>query len=110
MTECMPIATPTLDYKLDREGTSGMACGPDIAIFSDKDKQPLPPGTVGHIVISGSPVFLGYQDPAVGLRLFRLVFWLTPVKQFCIIATLHHDDAVQDNVCVCGACTLVHAV
>ena len=65
MTECMPIATPGLDYKLDREGTSGLACGPSIAIFSDQTKQPVPPGTVGHIVLAGSPLFLGYEDPQV---------------------------------------------
>jgi acyl-CoA synthetase (AMP-forming)/AMP-acid ligase II/acyl carrier protein len=59
MTECMPISTPPLDYTLDRVGTSGIGCGPEIAILDDLD-QHLPPGCVGRINVRGGPTFLGY--------------------------------------------------
>ena len=36
MTECMPIASPPPDYKLDRPGCSGLAVGADIEIKDDK--------------------------------------------------------------------------
>lgn len=39
MTECMPISSPPVDYKLDRPGTSGLAVGPELAILDDKGEQ-----------------------------------------------------------------------
>ncbi|KAI9149614.1 putative NRPS-like protein biosynthetic cluster [Paramyrothecium foliicola] len=59
MTECMPISTPPLDYKLERPGTSGYSCGPCIAILDWVGKQ-VPTGTVGRICIRGEPLFQGY--------------------------------------------------
>ena len=59
MTECMPISTPPLDYTLDRVGTSGIGCGPEIAILDDSDNH-LPPGCVGRINVRGGPTFRGY--------------------------------------------------
>jgi acyl-CoA synthetase (AMP-forming)/AMP-acid ligase II len=60
MTECMPISTPPRDYCLDREGTSGLMVGPEVAIFNNavpvaKD------GLVGHIMVRGAPCFDGYE-------------------------------------------------
>lgn len=62
MTECMPISTPPVDYKLDRPGTSGISTGPDLAIF-DYDLKPVPSGTVGRICVRGEPLFPGYLLP-----------------------------------------------
>lgn len=59
MTECMPISTPPLDYKLDRPGTSGISTGVDLAIF-DYDFNRVLPGTVGRICVRGEPLFPGY--------------------------------------------------
>ncbi|KIN03273.1 hypothetical protein OIDMADRAFT_40858 [Oidiodendron maius Zn] len=59
MTECMPISTPLLDYALDRPGTSGIGCGPEISILDDAD-NPLPAGHVGRISVRGGPTFSGY--------------------------------------------------
>lgn len=62
MTECMPISTPPVDYKLDRPGTSGISTGPDLAIF-DFDFNSVPSGTVGRICVRGEPLFPGYLQP-----------------------------------------------
>ncbi|KAK6088072.1 peroxisomal-coenzyme a synthetase [Seiridium cupressi] len=59
MTECMPISTPPLDYKLDREGTSGITVGPELTIL-DGAGQTVAPHTIGRISVRGSPVFEGY--------------------------------------------------
>ncbi|KAF2148267.1 hypothetical protein K461DRAFT_233152 [Myriangium duriaei CBS 260.36] len=59
MTECMPISSPPLDYKLDRSGTSGVSVGPDLAILDGKDDF-LPAGEVGRIAVRGAPLFGGY--------------------------------------------------
>lgn len=60
MTECMPISTPPLNYKLDRPGTSGISVGPDMAILDGNDNV-LPKDTVGRIAVRGAPVFEGYK-------------------------------------------------
>jgi len=60
MTECMPISTPPQNYKLDRPGTSGIAVGPELAIYDDN--EPVPPETVGRIMVRGLPLFSGYED------------------------------------------------
>ncbi|KAG5791266.1 hypothetical protein H9Q69_009692 [Fusarium xylarioides] len=62
MTECMPISTPPLDYRLDREGTSGISTGPELTIL-DWSKQTVTNGTVGRICVRGEPVFPGYLKP-----------------------------------------------
>ncbi|KEY66575.1 hypothetical protein S7711_01869 [Stachybotrys chartarum IBT 7711] len=59
MTECMPISTPPLDYRLDRQGTSGVSTGPEIAILDWSDDR-APKGVVGRICVRGEPVFPGY--------------------------------------------------
>lgn len=55
----MPISTPPLDYKLDREGTSGITVGPELAIL-DGAESLAPPHTIGRISLRGSPLFEGY--------------------------------------------------
>lgn len=62
MTECMPISTPPVNYRLDRPGTSGISTGPDLAILNF-DFQTLPSGTVGRICVRGEPLFPGYLRP-----------------------------------------------
>lgn len=59
MTECMPISTPPLDYALDRPGTSGISCGPEIAVL-DGNENYAPTREVGRICVRGSPLFPGY--------------------------------------------------
>ncbi|CAM9906168.1 unnamed protein product, partial [Phaeothamnion confervicola] len=60
MTECMPISSPPVDYKLDRPGTSGRACGPEVSIRDDGG-VPMPPDAVGNICVRGAPLFPGYE-------------------------------------------------
>ncbi|KAI8341770.1 hypothetical protein BC941DRAFT_345688 [Chlamydoabsidia padenii] len=60
MTECMPISTPPRDYCLDREGTSGLPVGPEIAIFNNSVRV-AKDGLVGHIMVRGAPCFDGYE-------------------------------------------------
>ncbi|KAI8666877.1 Carrier domain-containing protein [Fusarium sp. Ph1] len=62
MTECMPISTPPLNYRLDREGTSGISTGPDLTIL-DWSEVVVSNGTVGRICVRGEPVFPGYLKP-----------------------------------------------
>ncbi|KAJ4141732.1 hypothetical protein NW768_000949 [Fusarium equiseti] len=62
MTECMPISTPPLNYRLDREGTSGISTGPELTIL-DWSEDPVPNHTVGRICVRGEPVFPGYLRP-----------------------------------------------
>jgi acetyltransferase-like isoleucine patch superfamily enzyme/acyl carrier protein len=58
----MPISTPPLDYKLDREGTSGISVGPELTILDGAERQ-APPHIIGRISVRGSPVFEGYLKP-----------------------------------------------
>ncbi|KAH7116342.1 peroxisomal-coenzyme A synthetase [Dactylonectria macrodidyma] len=62
MTECMPISTPPLDYRLDRPGTSGISTGPEITVLDSSDNASSP-GVVGRICVRGQPVFGGYLQP-----------------------------------------------
>ncbi|KAI8310161.1 putative peroxisomal-coenzyme A synthetase [Colletotrichum sp. SAR11_59] len=62
MTECMPISTPPLDYKLGRPGTSGISTGPDLTVLDYSDERSAP-GEVGRICVRGEPVFSGYLKP-----------------------------------------------
>ena len=59
MTECMPISTPPLDYRLQKTGTSGISVGPEIAILNN-NQQHENTGVVGRICVRGPPVFTGY--------------------------------------------------
>jgi acetyltransferase-like isoleucine patch superfamily enzyme/acyl carrier protein len=58
----MPISTPPLNYKLEREGTSGISTGPELTIL-DWSEQHVASGTVGRICVRGEPVFPGYLTP-----------------------------------------------
>lgn len=62
MTECMPISTPPVDYKLDRPGTSGISTGPEMSIF-DENFNKVASGSVGRICVRGEPLFPGYLQP-----------------------------------------------
>ncbi|KAJ3030794.1 hypothetical protein HDV00_008707 [Rhizophlyctis rosea] len=62
MTECMPISTPAPGYKLERSGTSGRSCGPEIAIFNPALTRTEMTGTIGHICVRGEPLFGGYEN------------------------------------------------
>jgi acyl carrier protein len=76
MTECAPIASPPTDYKLDREGTSGRPCGPDVAILGDSPGKRVPTGTTGRICVRGFPVFPGYlTDGGINKGAFEEAGW-----------------------------------
>lgn len=62
MTECMPISTPPVNYKLDRPGTSGISTGPELKIFDHAFNSVLS-GIVGRICVRGEPLFPGYLQP-----------------------------------------------
>ncbi|KAL1895796.1 putative NRPS-like protein biosynthetic cluster [Ceratocystis pirilliformis] len=76
MTECMPISTPPLTYKLEREGTSGISTGPDMAILDASGNQ-LGPMETGYINVRGSPVFGGYlkDDGSLDVSVFNTAGW-----------------------------------
>lgn len=59
MTECMPISTPPIDYKLDRSGTSGVSAGPELAIL-DRAGSKTRASVIGRICVRGNPLFAGY--------------------------------------------------
>ncbi|KAI0020911.1 hypothetical protein F4780DRAFT_319670 [Xylariomycetidae sp. FL0641] len=59
MTECMPISTPPMSYRLEKTGTSGISVGPEIAILDDRGVH-VSPGTLGRINVRGLPAFGGY--------------------------------------------------
>lgn len=61
MTECMPISTPPMDYKMDRPGTSGVSVGPEISILDGADIH-QPHHTNGRIAVRGPPLFPGYLE------------------------------------------------
>jgi len=72
----MPIASPPTNYKLDRPGCSGVACGPDLSIRdpSDLDQQ-LSCGQTGAICVRGIPTFDGYEiSPDTSVPLDRSAF------------------------------------
>lgn len=58
----MPISTPPLNYKLDREGTSGVTVGPELTILDGAGGR-VSPHTIGRISVRGPPVFEGYLRP-----------------------------------------------
>lgn len=62
MTECMPISTPPVDYKLDRPGTSGISTGPGLTVLDGLDRE-VSPHTIGRISVRGEPTFKGYLLP-----------------------------------------------
>lgn len=76
MTECMPICTPPLDYRLEKSGTSGISVGPEISIL-DYANLPVQRGTVGHINIRGAPLFSGYltEDNSIDNSCFSADGW-----------------------------------
>ena len=76
MTEAMPIASPPLNYTLDRPGTSGRSVGPEIAVLDGNDK-PAALGVVGQIYVRGAPVFHGYlqKDGKVDKSAFNADGW-----------------------------------
>ena len=58
----MPIASPPLDYKLDRPGCSGIACGPHLSIRNPGNlEQELPRDVTGAVCVRGAPTFEGYE-------------------------------------------------
>ncbi|GLA54733.1 putative NRPS-like protein biosynthetic cluster [Aspergillus niger] len=61
MTECVPITAPPQTGSFSRPGSSGVAVGPEVAIFNTQyTQQRTPTGSVGRICVRGLPVFPGY--------------------------------------------------
>jgi acyl-CoA synthetase (AMP-forming)/AMP-acid ligase II len=63
MTECMPISSPSCDYKLDHPNSSGQMCGPTVRILDDAGSA-LGVGEVGNICLKGAPLMEGYLGDA----------------------------------------------
>ena len=62
MTECMPIASPPVSYRLERPGCSGIACGPGLSIRDPANiERELPAGQTGNVCVRGVPTFSGYE-------------------------------------------------
>ncbi|GLB07782.1 putative PKS/NRPS-like protein biosynthetic cluster [Aspergillus tubingensis] len=61
MTECVPITAPPKAGCFSRPGSTGLAAGPELAIFhTHHTQQHAPTGSVGRICVRGLPVFPGY--------------------------------------------------
>ncbi|KAJ7912998.1 hypothetical protein B0H13DRAFT_2471972 [Mycena leptocephala] len=71
MTECMPIASPSVSYRLERPGCSGIACGPYLSIREPSNiENAFAANRTGAICVRGLPTFQGYEvspDPDVPL-------------------------------------------
>lgn len=65
MTECMPISSPPYNYQLQKPGTSGVAVGPEIRIFS-ANFEVCQPRKEGNICVRGRPCFHGYGGQSQG--------------------------------------------
>ncbi|KAJ6617908.1 AMP-dependent synthetase and ligase [Mycena sp. CBHHK59/15] len=76
MTECMPIASPPITYRLDRPGCSGIACGPYLSIRDPADlERALPADRTGAICVRGLPAFEGYEvSPDISVPLDTSAF------------------------------------
>jgi acyl-CoA synthetase (AMP-forming)/AMP-acid ligase II len=61
MTECMPISSPPPGYTLSRPGSSGLCCGPSVAVLDPQTGNELPAGQTGTICVKGAPLFDGYE-------------------------------------------------
>ncbi|KAJ7153111.1 acetyl-CoA synthetase-like protein [Mycena crocata] len=62
LTECMPVASPPITYRLERPGSSGIACGPQLSIRDPLQlEHAFPIGTTGAICVLGLPTFQGYE-------------------------------------------------
>jgi len=58
----MPIASPPQEYRLERSGCSGIACGPEISIRDPSNMElALPQGQMGTIAVRSFPTFSGYE-------------------------------------------------
>lgn len=61
----MPIASPLENYRLERPGTSGIACGPYLSIRDSNNLEvALPAGHTGSVSVRGCPTFEGYEISA----------------------------------------------
>lgn len=61
MTECVPITAPPKAGRFSRPGSTGLAAGPELAIFhTQHTQQRAPTGSIGRICVRGLPVFPGY--------------------------------------------------
>jgi acyl-CoA synthetase (AMP-forming)/AMP-acid ligase II len=80
-TECMPISSPPLDYALERPGTSGRACGPELGIFSVSERtQPTLPGVEEQVVAVPSamlPVAVMVRTPVLLLQMMHIAHLIT---------------------------------
>ncbi|KAJ7124381.1 acetyl-CoA synthetase-like protein [Mycena epipterygia] len=76
MTECMPIASPSTAYRLERPGCSGKACGPYLSIRDPSNiENAFPADKTGAICVRGLPTFQGYEvSPDFNVPLDTSVF------------------------------------
>ena len=58
----MLIATPSINYRLNHPGCSGIACRPCVSIRKRRDiEHELLTGKIGALCVRGLPTFDGYD-------------------------------------------------
>lgn len=72
----MPICSPLQNYRLERPGTSGIACGPYMSIRDTLNLElELPTGKTGAVSVRGCPTFTGYEvSPDISVPLDTSAF------------------------------------
>ncbi|MEW2376552.1 class I adenylate-forming enzyme family protein [Micromonospora sp. NPDC047812] len=79
LTECKRAAIMPVDEDLRRPGASGRALPGTEILIVDADGAPVPPGTVGEIVVRGPHVMAGYwRRPELTAQRFPRVEGLFP--------------------------------
>ena len=77
MTECMPISSPSQEYRLRPIGTSGLPVGPEVIIAIDNDDGKFKPCATmepGNIFVRNYPCFTGYEnDEAANAESFATI-------------------------------------
>eukprot|EP00930_Biecheleria_cincta_P066724 TRINITY_DN5298_c0_g1_i1.p1 TRINITY_DN5298_c0_g1~~TRINITY_DN5298_c0_g1_i1.p1 ORF type:complete len:1420 (+),score=199.34 TRINITY_DN5298_c0_g1_i1:395-4261(+) len=76
MTECMPISSPPTDFDELAPTTSGIPCGPQVAIMNDAGHF-LPANQVGNIAVKGPPCFPGYEQAEANKDCWKNGWFLT---------------------------------